>query len=233
MRRARKICTRLGAALLLIATVGLVVLWARSRHSMDELIFTTRSHRLIDVSSFRGKLDLVLVKGWPNAERVRFLAASPAPVAEYPEAYPAPPYALPDTSGVGIDVKSWAGVVVERATWTVHLNADGTAHWCIPGSVDWDYWSSGPPQDSGEMLGTTVEVPYWVLCSLLVCPLVISSLLLAFSAARRWRRMRQRRCLACGYDLRASTERCPECGRPSIAPYSGRPGRCAPGKTTV
>ena len=53
-----------------------------------------------------------------------------------------------------------------------------------------------------------VMLPTWLACVVGVTPLAL--------AVRGRRRRRQRveggRCLACGYDLRASTGRCPECG---------------------
>ncbi|MCY2950687.1 MAG: hypothetical protein NTU53_01765 [Planctomycetota bacterium] len=64
-----------------------------------------------------------------------------------------------------------------------------------------------PPATAREI---HVSVPYWLLTALL-----------AFYPARRaWTRRRQMRrlrlglCLTCGYDLRASKDRCPECGSP-------------------
>jgi hypothetical protein len=63
---------------------------------------------------------------------------------------------------------------------------------------------------SGDLLWN-LEVPYWMLCALtLAFPLI--------DVRRRWRERRNRRrqrrglCLICGYDLRATQERCPECG---------------------
>jgi hypothetical protein len=67
-----------------------------------------------------------------------------------------------------------------------------------------------PPTGAWERRWThwAVSVPYWFLA-------------LLFAALPAWRcvgwvsrrsRRRAGHCLACGYDLRASAERCPECG---------------------
>jgi hypothetical protein len=55
-----------------------------------------------------------------------------------------------------------------------------------------------------------VLVPHWAL----VVPLAVPPLLWARGRLRRRRWARQGRCRHCGYDLRGSPERCPECGRP-------------------
>ncbi|CAA9485945.1 MAG: hypothetical protein AVDCRST_MAG69-1063 [uncultured Solirubrobacteraceae bacterium] len=64
--------------------------------------------------------------------------------------------------------------------------------------------------DAGRALHS-LSVPQWV-------PILLFALLpLTSAVARRRERSRQRRtahglCLSCGYDLRATPERCPECG---------------------
>ncbi len=59
-----------------------------------------------------------------------------------------------------------------------------------------------------------LTVPYWFL--------IVVTLLLPAIALHRWHRRRRRigenRCLTCGYDLRASPERCPECGAIPLQP---------------
>jgi hypothetical protein len=55
-----------------------------------------------------------------------------------------------------------------------------------------------------------ITMPIWFL-------LVIFSIIPTFwtiRTYRRWRRPKAGCCAGCGYDLRASTDKCPECGRP-------------------
>src|SRR5688500_10583425 len=56
------------------------------------------------------------------------------------------------------------------------------------------------------------SAPFWLVMSLCPTPLAIGAARLALSARRRRRRQMRGCCTHCGYDLRASTTRCPECG---------------------
>jgi hypothetical protein len=69
--------------------------------------------------------------------------------------------------------------------------------------------------DAGDqrMTGRTwgVTAPYWLICGLLaITPYFCARSLLR--AGSRRRRSENGECINCGYDLRASQDRCPECG---------------------
>ena len=70
----------------------------------------------------------------------------------------------------------------------------------------WRDWS--PSQSSTRFTAITIIVPLW-------CPFAVFLLLaicLSIDRIRLRRRLKTGCCPRCGYDLRASPERCPECG---------------------
>ena len=64
-----------------------------------------------------------------------------------------------------------------------------------------------------------VVVPYWSVVAL-ASLLPVYCLTKVPGALRRRRRVRRGLCVHCGYDLRASSDRCPECGTPASPPMS-------------
>jgi hypothetical protein len=79
-------------------------------------------------------------------------------------------------------------------------NSWGFAAWCVQ--------SSRPNWRFGGRLAVVVFAPYWFL--VLILSLLPTVWLLR--TLRRRRRVVVGLCTVCGYDLRATPERCPECG---------------------
>jgi hypothetical protein len=138
----------------------------------------------------------------------------------------------------GISV-AWGGISIGREIEDVPEGADpdtmrraanGWSHWTYARPhdalvfVDWNWrllgfaWSSyehygydarvDPPASAGTDRSQVLVIPCWF--SVLVSALVPLGWLARARRVRRGRRMNL--CPACGYDLRASNERCPECG---------------------
>lgn len=60
--------------------------------------------------------------------------------------------------------------------------------------------------------GTSIQLRYWMLTILLLVLPIARAIRLARRSALHRSRITRGNCPSCGYDLRASTDRCPECG---------------------
>jgi hypothetical protein len=124
------------------------------------------------------------------------------------------------TAGAGLPIRFPADPGIRR-NWRFagfgYIASDG-GETTIPGQLQ----MGGQPSFS-----TMSHITYWpsrrieVPHAAFVVVLMVAPVLALRGAMRRRRARRRQRagqCVACGYDLRATVERCPECGRASEAP---------------
>jgi hypothetical protein len=67
---------------------------------------------------------------------------------------------------------------------------------------------------------TEISIRDWILVLIAFAFPVLYMLVFSHKCHRFFRRFTHGLCVHCGYDLRASTERCPECGQPIAQPQS-------------
>jgi predicted RNA-binding Zn-ribbon protein involved in translation (DUF1610 family) len=101
-----------------------------------------------------------------------------------------------------------------------HSGAPGDISFHFLG-LDVSGWRALPPSTrSGQILGLIVTVPYECLAAVFwAYPLVYLSATIALLSSRRHRAKWS--CPTCGYDLRASSVRCPECGAAFVRESAG------------
>jgi hypothetical protein len=192
----RLVFTALTIASLLLFLAACVFAW-RSR-SIDELVFFPRKGHVSYSLDSRGEgLHFDSIDPWPTDEQ--------SEVISYRRDQPAPDIMLLSWRTPPVEVWDRWGVEVRTGTYCVPLGPDGSVLKTIPGrSPAWPYAVSTP------MTCRLIIVNHWWLVGL-------SAVLPAAWCAqflRRWRRVATLGlCAHCGYDLRASVDRCPECGR--------------------
>jgi hypothetical protein len=133
-------------------------------------------------------------------------------------------------------VSGWTGTSVTLASVTAHSPASlpyvspQGFHWTSGPRLSRMYFSErrwlgfGLPRTDNwvdPLLGTTnsrstVLIPYWFL---ILLTSILPALFAIFAIRTHRARVREKRsrlglCQTCGYDLRASKDRCPECGSP-------------------
>jgi hypothetical protein len=103
---------------------------------------------------------------------------------------------------------------------------------------EWNWDSASYPRNLAEMQwlnfrcgayavagGHSIELtlPHWFIAVVTGLPAVMY-LRRAIRSRRRERRRQAGLCIVCGYDLRGTPDRCPECGEAPLVPSPGTPG---------
>jgi hypothetical protein len=101
--------------------------------------------------------------------------------------------------------------------WRNVSDASGAAHdWTYEGKEGFWYRHDEDVGDRGmSFWDNTVRTPFWFLLLLASAPFVASVVWRLARAVARQARARAGHCIRCGYDLRGTTVRCPECGTPA------------------
>jgi hypothetical protein len=188
----------------LVVSLAMAAWWVRSRSTWETAYVRTGSW-LWNGNSAVGKLTVGYYRNWPEAPRHHYRVSDLDPIKSV-----TPVFAW------------WAGTGARRVEWGRGPFGGAYGTVCIvlraDGFVDWD--SPAFPvlkaletaKLSSPIAFASVSLPYW--CLVMLFAGAPAGKVLAMALRRMRRRVRRSRGLrpSCGYDVRASPARCPECG---------------------
>jgi hypothetical protein len=210
LRRLFTIARMALLGLCLVLALAAAVLWVRKATRQDQFSYAREGGRLWVAGSRANGLYVTIVSGWPNHEPPRLYSL------DEPGQLIGPQIGVsrgPIGRGSGWEngLVDPGRVLATPSTQPAQLGVGPGAPFAAPRA-----WKGNvvlAPRASLTPPIFEVFVPHWMPLALFaIPPLAWGSLRWRRSAVRR-RRTRQGECLACGYDLRASSGRCPECGR--------------------
>ena len=200
MRRLGRYMLNALTLLSLLMFVASCAMWLRSAWAWDRLFWAETGGRLWSVESGGGQVRVSWARPWPNMEPVRWVTAR---ADDYPPG--------PDTPPLGrrrFEARGWRGLAPAAGanTGSIRLDETGRAKWPMS-----NMGGLGAVLTS-QVAGGWFRVPYVFISA----PAAFLCVARRTRRAWRWRcasrRTANRLCVACGYDLRATPGRCPECG---------------------
>jgi hypothetical protein len=177
--------------LFLVVAVG----WVRSYQRYEEVSHAGRGRGAQVVRSYEGRLYFDSRSFWMGARGWTWARGGPNPGTNVVRAY----YQIPELPKGTLGFTTIAGTT---RVWPGHLYSP--QKWMPPPPLSDPRWWI----DSYR----AVVVPYWFPALLTAAAPALRIASAARARSRGGRRTRRGLCRACGYDLRATADRCPECG---------------------
>jgi hypothetical protein len=213
------------AVVSLLLCVAMIALWARSYvppgQANDKFVFSCPATRLWDLSVYRGHFYLYVIHGWPGPQPPRWCGSH--------DPHAPGPLCMQGSRGgypLGCTWSRYFGIPVMNTYYQYALNAKGVGYvsdadgflprrpfnnWRLNQTLMFPTYYSKGLLDQSAGLGhlsfyaiALAVVPIWMW--------VVPTAVTVFSRLSGRGRGLSGLCAKCGYDLRATPHRCPECG---------------------
>lgn len=205
----------------LLLCIAAVVFWVDSYSTPDRICFTSPANRLCEIGAYNGSFALSVINGWPGPQPLRWCRGrdlpSPGPIYQIYDGrgYPT---GLTTTRRFGLEVFSTYQEYALREDGKGYVSdLDGPLATISARSMEDGRIVKYPSRFSGGLLRQSVALgncrPFAIIFGILPGWLWIvrPGMRITLRILRR-RRERFNLCGRCGYDLRATPDRCPECG---------------------
>ena len=192
---------RLCRDLSLVVGAAACLLWLFSTTNMTRGVAITPGEHLLYLGLSNVGVTLLAAEGWPSGDLVRFV----------PDASGKSPKFAWRMGSSHWDDGGRSGLSARWGALGTGVQADGNALWLAPGE-GYRTLPAGYAGRSSAMRCWSVTVPYGLIAITAAAFALTHLSLDARRGRRRARRIRARLCPSCGYDLRATPDRCPECG---------------------
>jgi len=194
MSAVKRRCINVLTAMSLLLCVAVCVVWVWSYRRQWQLTRAPAGATLMQFTSRPGRLVISIVDDWPD-DRTSFATTSPSS------------FAGPVFAAATGTRKRFLGIALRTGDVSVAMHNGRTVVHQELGKLPLGPLRTWPTRRSVEL-----AIPFPFLLLLTACYPTAGLVSRYVRNQRARRRMQACRCLACGYDLRATPDRCPECG---------------------